>query len=158
MKIATYITSLIYGTQWSYNKITKGHLTNSQNNYHSPAKLIINNLSYSTLKSANWILAQRTNFFIFDDHIVIKNIKIDISKLHNVEIVLVKTWFGLLRYSILYFKYNSDFYSIGLQKVLVDDKKYFQNVKYSEVKNLSYTLILPVLIILYFIYTNINKI
>lgn len=110
------------------------------------------------MKSANWIVAQRTNFFIFDDQIVLKNITLDISKLQNVEIVLVKTWFGLLKYSILYFKYNSQFYSIGLQKALIDDKKYFQKVRYSEVNNLSYVLLLPVLIILYFIYTNINKI
>lgn len=158
MKIANYITSLIYGTKWSNNKIVKDLIANSRNNYRSPAKLIINNLSYSNLKSANWIVAQRTNFFIFDDHIVLKNITIDISKLHNVEIVLVKTWFGLLKYSILYFKYNSQFYSIGLQKVLIDDKKYFQKVRYSEVNNLSYVILLPVLIILYFIYTNINKI
>lgn len=45
MKIANYITSLIYGTKWSNNKIVKDLIANSRNNYRSPAKLIINNLS-----------------------------------------------------------------------------------------------------------------
>jgi hypothetical protein len=37
-------------------------------------------------------------------------------------------------------------------------KNIFKKVRYSEVNNLSYVPLLPVLIILYFIYTNINKI
>ena len=154
MKIATDITSYIYGTERSYNKILRKQLANSTKNFKSPAKLIVNGLSFYNLKSVKWTISQRTNFFIYDEYIIVNGLKIDITRLDNVEIVNVKTWFGLLKYSILYFKYESNFYSIGLQRVLEEDKKYFKDVQYSEVNNLSYTIILPFLIILYFIYVN----